>query len=84
MRGLRTAAVPLGGSFVKENGGRRDWLFYLGKYEVTQAQYQALAAGAGGKGRTPQAGLTRIEVQKVHRVLQSLAAQRGSERVAGA
>ncbi|GJQ57802.1 MAG: hypothetical protein D8M57_03525 [Candidatus Scalindua sp. AMX11] len=31
--------VALGGAFVGECNGRRDWLYYIGKYEVTEAQY---------------------------------------------
>ena len=60
----RPARVSVGGSFVKENGGRKDWLFYLGKYEVTRAQCQALGTQMGESGRTPQTGLTRGEVER--------------------
>ena len=56
--------VSVGGSFVKENGKRKDWLFYLGKYEVTRAQYQAVGAQTGKRERTPQTGLTRGEVER--------------------
>ncbi len=34
--------VAIGGAFVGENNGRRDWLYYMGKYEVTEAQYAAV------------------------------------------
>ncbi|MGE4293849.1 MAG: formylglycine-generating enzyme family protein [Desulfovibrio sp.] len=35
-------SVALGGSFVAEDKGKRDWCYYLGKYEITEAQYYAL------------------------------------------
>ncbi len=34
--------VALGGSFVGEKDGGSDWLYYMGKYEVTKAQYAAV------------------------------------------
>lgn len=33
-----TVAV-LGGSFIGEKDGKQDWLYYMGKYEVTKGQY---------------------------------------------
>jgi hypothetical protein len=42
-------AVALGGAFLKENKGRKDWLYYLGKCEVTEVQYYAVMGGAGDK-----------------------------------
>lgn len=32
-------AVALGGSFLVDRGGRKDWCYYMGKYEVTEGQY---------------------------------------------
>src|SRR5712692_3209191 len=34
--------VALGGAFKAERQGKRDWLYYLGKYEVMKDQYYAL------------------------------------------
>jgi hypothetical protein len=34
--------VLLGGAFKAERQGKRDWLYYLGKYEVMEDQYYAL------------------------------------------
>lgn len=38
-------AVQLAGSFRGDNNGRNDWLYYIGKYEVTQKQYQSVMGG---------------------------------------
>ncbi len=38
--------VQLGGSFLQDNGGKKDWLFYLAKYEVTEAQFAAVVPAA--------------------------------------
>ncbi len=37
-------AVLLGGSFVGRKQDQKDWLFYMGKYEVTREQYDAVMA----------------------------------------
>jgi formylglycine-generating enzyme required for sulfatase activity len=34
--------VYLGGSFVGDRKGQKDWLYYVGKYEVTAAQFAAV------------------------------------------
>lgn len=43
--------VQLGGSFIGTRDGKRDWLYYVGKYEVTADQFSAVmgepAAGTG-------------------------------------
>ena len=60
--------AKLGGHFLGSNGGRKDWLLYFGKYEVTRSQYEAVvgatAAKAGGipQPRLPQTNLTRREI----------------------
>ena len=36
--------VVLGGAFKSLNRGRMDWFYYIGKYEVTDAQYSAVMA----------------------------------------
>ncbi|MEF2145812.1 MAG: SUMF1/EgtB/PvdO family nonheme iron enzyme [Desulfovibrionaceae bacterium] len=35
-------SVVLGGAFIVSDKGRRDWCYYLGKYEVTEGQYYAV------------------------------------------
>jgi len=43
--------VTVGGAFITPNdGGTLDWLYYLGKYEVTEAQYYALMGPGKKKG----------------------------------
>ncbi len=34
--------AALGGSFLLDEGGKQEWVYYLGKYEVTRAQYYSL------------------------------------------
>ena len=57
-------AVALGGAFKGEADGQKGWFFYMGKYEVTTAQYYALtdlsdAADVNLKtSRRPIAGIT--------------------------
>jgi formylglycine-generating enzyme required for sulfatase activity len=41
--------VVLGGAFVGEDNGRKDWLYYIGKYEVTEAQYAAVMGLSNGE-----------------------------------
>lgn len=41
--------VVIGGAFVGEDNGRKDWLYYMGKYEVTQAQYAAVMGLSDGE-----------------------------------
>ena len=59
--------VTLGGSFV--DPVRKDWLFYIGKYEVTTAQFGAFRAeiaqteNFAQRSRNPQTGVTRSEVE---------------------
>lgn len=48
-----TTRVQLGGSFIAERNGKRDWLYYIGKYEVTVDQF---AAVLGQARLTPAAG----------------------------
>ena len=54
--------VSVGGSFLRERQGHKDWMFYLGKYEVSGAQYQAVRPAAAGSARAPQTRLTRREM----------------------
>ena len=43
-RGFREhpTSVALGGAFVRLEGGTKTWYYYLGKYEVTKAQFYSL------------------------------------------
>lgn len=45
-------SVALGGSFVAVDKGKRDWCYYLGKYEVTEAQYYAVMGLPEGGAQT--------------------------------
>lgn len=46
--------VVLGGSFLlPAPGGARDWAYYVGKYEVSEAQYAAVLEPAAKAGGTP-------------------------------
>ena len=60
--------VHLGGSFVVEKAGTPEWLFYLGKYEVTRAQFDALCPPAGAAAsqspRLPKTSVTRREADE--------------------
>ena len=63
---LRRASV--GGSFIVENDGHKDWLFYIGKYVVTEAQFAAVCAAPvkqqelAPRSRFPETNLTRSEM----------------------
>lgn len=35
-------SVVIGGAFKAQQGGQPDWVYYIGKYEVTEAQYYAI------------------------------------------
>ena len=39
--------VALGGSFIGEKNGHSDWMYYIGKYEVTKAQYFSIMEREG-------------------------------------
>lgn len=41
--------VAMGGAFVGETKGGKDWLYYVGKYEVSEAQYAAVMGLPEGK-----------------------------------
>ena len=60
--------VHLGGSFLAEKAGTPEWLFYLGKYEITRAQFDALCPPAGAAAplspRLPKTGVTRREADE--------------------
>jgi formylglycine-generating enzyme required for sulfatase activity len=65
--------VELGGSFIVEKEGKRDWLYYLGKYEVTEDQFAAVvstgadvqAAGSPPpRGSLPKTSVTWLEVEE--------------------
>ena len=60
--------ASVGGSFIAERDGHQDWLFYVGKYSVTEAQFDAVCAVPGGQKEAasqsclPQTNLTRREM----------------------
>jgi formylglycine-generating enzyme required for sulfatase activity len=59
--------VHLGGSFLAERNGTRDWLFYIGKYEVTASQFAAISGtnpASSDHGRLPVVGLSFLQVQE--------------------
>ena len=61
-------AGTVGGSFIKESDGRQDWLFYISKYPVTEAQFTAISATSTGQqptapqSRLPQTNVTRRDM----------------------
>ncbi|WP_290923525.1 SUMF1/EgtB/PvdO family nonheme iron enzyme [Halodesulfovibrio sp.] len=43
--------VTIGGSFVEKDNDRNDWMFYIGKYEVSESQYYRLMNDGNVKKR---------------------------------
>ena len=61
-------AVLLGGSFVKENEGKKDWMYWIGKYEVTERQYNLIMNPGEAGSLDPQTRVSWHEVQDfIHR-----------------
>jgi hypothetical protein len=64
-------AVAIGGAFIAPRNGRPDWLYYIGKYEVTEAQYTAVVGvqardqkrSGNWSGITPAVNLSHQEVE---------------------
>jgi Sulfatase-modifying factor enzyme 1 len=65
--------VQLGGSFIGEKDGKPDWLYYLGKYEVTEDQFDAVvsiggvvrvAGSSSSKASLPKTNVTYLEVEE--------------------
>jgi len=58
--------VVIGGGFVKNDPrGQPDWMYYIGKYEVTQAQYDAVMnPGAKSESQKPQTNISWFDVQE--------------------
>jgi hypothetical protein len=57
----------IGGAFRGDNLGRQDWLYYLGKYEVSEAQYYAMMAPNDASKRTshyPIRNISWLEAQE--------------------
>lgn len=56
--------VQLGGSFVGDNGGKKDWLCYFGKYEVTEGQFAVVIPPSTppNADRPPPAGYPKTNV----------------------
>ena len=56
--------VQLGGSFKGEKGGKKQWLYYIGKYEVTVAQFSAATSTSHpGDGKLPMVDVDWFQVQ---------------------
>jgi formylglycine-generating enzyme required for sulfatase activity len=55
--------VELGGSFIGETNGKQDWLYYIGKYEVTRAQYRTVEGGETEASNLPMTNLPRLAVE---------------------
>ncbi|MCC5847075.1 MAG: SUMF1/EgtB/PvdO family nonheme iron enzyme [Verrucomicrobia bacterium] len=61
-------AVLLGGSFVKENQGQPDWMYWIGKYEVTERQYNRIVNPEVEGSLEPKTQISWHEVQDfIHR-----------------
>lgn len=59
--------VRLGGAFLRDREGRQDWLYYMGKYEVTRAQFAAVMGSAPGSGQpdeAPVTGLAPLQIEE--------------------
>ncbi|TSA57377.1 MAG: hypothetical protein D4R39_02455 [Methylophilaceae bacterium] len=60
--------IQLGGSFVRDRKGKPDWLYYIGKYEVTEGQFAALmnsdTVSNGANDALPKTRITWLEVQQ--------------------
>ncbi len=58
--------VVIGGGFIqKDSRGQPDWMYYIGKYEVTEAQYDAVMnPGASNDSQKPQTGVSWYDVQE--------------------
>src|SRR5215470_2772912 len=59
--------VGIGGAFLGQRNGQPDWLYYLGKYEVTAAQYATImesASPAQSNSRYPIQNISWFEVQE--------------------
>jgi formylglycine-generating enzyme required for sulfatase activity len=59
--------VTVNGSFIHPE--RQDWMYYIGKYEVTRAQFTAVLPNVSAienpnHGKLPQASVSELEVQK--------------------
>lgn len=47
--------VVVGGSFESDNPNSGAWMFYMGKYEITRAQYRAVMGELPGKAQREKA-----------------------------
>jgi formylglycine-generating enzyme required for sulfatase activity len=57
--------VAIGGAFVQRNRGRDDWMFYMGKHEVTEAQFESIMNPGKSSGlRTPKVNVSWLEVEE--------------------
>ena len=57
--------VAIGGSFLGKNAGKPDWLFFLGKYEVTEEQFATVIPSSGRVGpqeARPRGSLPKVDV----------------------
>jgi hypothetical protein len=59
--------VAIGGSFLGKNAGKPDWLFFLGKYEVTEEQFATVipsSARVGPQEARPRGSLPKVDVTR--------------------
>jgi len=58
--------VVIGGGFVQNDSrGQPDWMYYIGKYEVTEAQYDAvMSPGSKRKSKKPKTNMSWYDVQE--------------------
>lgn len=59
--------VGVGGAFMNQQGGQQGWLYYLGKYEVSEAQYASVmesASPAERNSRYPRRNISWFETQE--------------------
>lgn len=64
------ADIVMGGSFVgKSSSGGTDWMFYMGKYEVSEAQYYSIMdSGRGSQSQAPITNISWFDAQEfLHR-----------------
>jgi len=61
------ARVQLGGSFVMENAGKKDWMYFIGKYEVTAQQFACVVGGDAppkDQASLPKTNVTWLDILK--------------------
>lgn len=57
--------VMIGGAFIADNPNKmRDWVYYIGKYEVTEAQYHSIVPGEVQNPQYPVCNISWFETQE--------------------